>query len=545
MRARGAAKPPESPLATVTKIKSAQRLAAVDACAAALGLKPGMTLPDARAMRPSLICVESDAEAEAEALANIADWCRRFTPLAALDAPDGLMLDVSGATHLFGGETKLLAEIEARLEDQGFCARAALAPTPEAAWALARYGALRILPSDLDEKEIARRFADLPLAALRLDAATLADLAQAGLRRIGDVMMRPRAPIAARCGDYLYARLDGLLGRAKAAISPRFEAPPYLAERRFLEGVARREDVEATILSLAHDLSELLARHGEGARRLEASLFRVDGAVKRFEVGASRPLREAQPIARLFRERIEAAAAAGGDDPLEADYGFDVIRLAVLSAERRDEEQADWSGGRGDADLADLIDRLGARLGLRRVTRLAFNAAHAPEFAVAATPAAHSFGSPSSVRAQAHRKPPDPRETPRLKASSKSKAGETTLAAFLAPSPAAAFMEEDAPAMILPARPIRLLRRPEPIETIACAPDGPPLRFRWRKVTHELAAVEGPERIAPDWRLSEAALSRDYFRAEDTEGRRFWLFREGLFNRETALPRWFMHGLFA
>lgn len=545
MRAQGSAKPADAPLATVAKIKSAQRLAAVDARAAALGLTPGMTLPDARARHPSLICVESDARAEAETLANIADWCRRFTPLAALDAPDGVMLDVSGAAHLFGGEAKLLDEVEARLEDQGFCARAALAPTPEAAWALARYGALRILPSSFDEKELARRLADLPLAALRLDAATLADLAQAGLRRIGDIMMRPRAPIAARCGGFLYARLDGLLGRAKAAISPRFEAPAYLAERRFLEGVARREDVEAAILSLAHDLSELLARHGEGARRLEVSLFRVDGAVKHFEVGASRPLREAELIARLFRERIEAAAAAGGDDPLETGYGFDVIRLAALAVERKDEEQTDWSAGEGDAgDLADLIDRLGARLGVRRVTRLAFNAAHAPEFAVAAAPAA-LCGPASICRPHSGQTPRSPRAKFQKETGARRRRGEAPpAAAFFATPPAAAFAEEDA-AMGLPARPIRLLRPPEPIETIACAPDGPPLRFRWRRVLHEVAAFEGPERIAPEWWRSEAALTRDYFRAEDTEGQRFWLFREGLFNSETARPRWFMHGLFA
>ncbi len=97
----------------------------------------------------------------------------------------------------------------------------------------------------------------------------------------------------------------------------------------------------------------------------------------------------------------------------------------------------------------------------------------------------------------------------------------------------------------LPHRPIRLLLRPEPIEAIASVPDGPPVRFRWRRVLHEIAAIEGPERIAPEWWKNHAALTRDYFRAEDSEGRRFWLFREGLYETETALPRWFMHGLFA
>jgi protein ImuB len=523
----------EAPLATIAKIKGGQRLAAVDARAAALGLHPGMSLPHARAMHPSLVCVDADAAAEAQTLEDIADWCRRFTPLAALDAPDGVMLDVSGAAHLFGGEAKLLAEIETRLEAQGFGARAALASTPEAAWALARYGALRLLPPDLDEKERARRLADLPLAALRLDAATIADLAQAGLRRIGDIMLRPRAAIAARCGGFIHARLDGLLGRAKTPISPRFEAPPYLAERRFLEGVVRREDIEASILSLARDLAELLARHGEGARRLDLSLFRVDGVVRHFEVGASRPLREAHSIARLFAERIEAASASRDDDALDAGYGFDVIRLAALAVERRDPEQTGWSDQSDAADLADLIDRLGARLGVRRVVRLGFNAAHAPEFAVVATPAADRLGLS---------KP----ETPRAKLrGARSGRRKSAPASFPLP-PAAVFGEEEAALVkALPSRPIRLLQRPELIDAIAGVPDGPPLRFRWRKVMHEVAALEGPERIAPEWWRFAAGLSRDYFRAEDTEGQRFWLFREGLFVHEPARPRWFMHGLFA
>ncbi len=541
MRAQGARKSPDAPLATVAKIDNAQRLSAVDVRAKVLGLKPGMSLPDARAMHPALVCVDADARAEAQTLEDIADWCRRFTPLAALDAPDGVMLDVSGAAHLFGGEAKLLMEVEARLEAQGFCARAALASTPEAAWALARYGTLRLLPPDLDETERARRLADLPLAALRLDAATISDLAQAGLRRIGDIMLRPRAPIAARCGGFIHARLDGLLGRVKTPISPRFEAPPYLAERRFLDGVTHREDIAATILSLAHDLAELLVRHSEGARRLKVSLFRVDGLVKHFEVGASRPLREPKLIARLFDERIDAACASNGDDALDAGYGFDVIRLAALTAERKDPEQTGWNDPNDAADLADLIDRLGARLGLRRVSRLAFNPVHAPEFAVIASPAADL--QKLNSRESNSRQPQNPRAKLPRKADAGSGRRRSAPVSF-APPPRPDFGDEDA-GKYLPSRPIRLLQRPEPIDAIACVPDGPPLRFRWRRVMHEVAALEGPERIAPEWWKSKTALTRDYFRAEDTEGQRFWLFREGLFNSETARPRWFMHGLFA
>jgi protein ImuB len=565
MRARGSHKSLDGPLATIAEIESAQRLVAVDRKAKALGLEPGTRLADARAMHPSLVCVASDPRAEAETLGSLADGCRSFTPLVALDAPDGLVLDVTGTAHLFSGERKLLAEIETRLEARGFHARGAIASTPEAAWASARYGKLRILEPGLDEKELVRRLGGLPLAALGLDRASLAGLAEAGLRRISDIVLRPRAPIAARFGPALHDRLDGLLGRATHAISPRFEAPFYLAERRFADGILRREDIEGAILSLAQDLCDMLARHGEGARRLEVSLFRVDGLVRRLQVGTSRPLRDAVLVARLFRERLEAAGTDG--EALDIGYGFDVIRLSALAVERKDEEQTSAIEPAGEEDdLADLVDRLGARLGVQRVTRLAFDASHVPEFAVTAVPAA-TAGSASSARNRPARKSlehfPANRKSVRVAGDvsqqrhrnakmrqykgvellSESESGPS---ASSANPPAAELLSAEAPSLAtLPSRPIRLLHIPEPIETIACVPDGPPLRFRWRKVLHEVAAIEGPERIAPEWWKNERAATRDYFRAEDTEGQRFWLFREGLFGREATRPRWFMHGFFA
>jgi protein ImuB len=501
--------------------------------AKARGLVPGMMLADARAIAPNLRVHPADAEAEAQLLDNIADWCRRFTPLVARDAPDGLLLDITGAAHLFGGEAQLVRDIEARLAAQNFAARAAIAPTPEAAWALAHFGDKHVLP-DGDEKELGRRLGPLPVAALRLDAKMLSELAQAGLRRIDDILFRPRAPLHARFGKLLFARLDGLVGRTKNPISPSFETPPYFAERRFAEPIVMREAIEATLLALAQDLAKILIRHGEGARRLEASLFRVDGVVKHIVAGTSRPLRVPQTIARLFHEKLEAAAAETQDDPLDAGYGFDVVRLAAIAVERQDEDQANWCEAPSDnQDLADLVDRLGARFGLRRVTRLVPIDTHWPEFAVTAVPAS-SF-SPSRTGRRWREAPDEGRGglAPMVQAQ---------LAPRLAPNPPPACGEKET---CLPQRPIRLLDHPEPIETLASVPDGPPLRFRWRRVLHEIAAIEGPERIAPEWWKDATALTRDYFRAEDRQGRRFWLFREGLYETETDAPRWFMHGLFA
>ena len=510
---RASPKPPDAPFATIARIKGAYRLASLDAQAAKLKLRPGMALADARAQYPGLVVADADAVAEAACRVSIADWCRRFTPLAAFDPVNGIMLDVSGVAHLFGGEAALCDDIERRLAAQGFAARTGIGPGPEAAWALARFAHVKILPADIGTARLPRIFGDFPLAALGLGDEKIADLAQAGLRRIGDIVVRPRAPIAARFGAVLLARLDALMGMTKSAISPRFEAPAYVSERRFAEGLAHSHAIEATILTLAKDLCTLLERHGEGARQLGLTLFRVDGLVRHVDAGTSRPLRDPAAIARLFAERIEAL----GENGLETGYGFDVIRLAALVVERDGVAQAQLAvaadelavtSPAAEAEMADLIDRLGARLGLRRITRLLPQGTHIPEFATVPVAA-------SAVSAGA--------------------AAQQWQAAGL---PAASGA---------PSRPVKLLHRPEPIDTIAAVPDGPPLRFRWRRIMHEVAAIEGPERIAPEWWKNAGAdsLTRDYFRAEDRGGQRFWLFREGLFNAETARPRWYVHGLFA
>ena len=488
-----------APLAAVAKVANAERLVCVDAVAARLGLSAGLSLPDARARFPALIAVQAEPEEEARLLQRLCDWCSRFSPLAALDGKDGLMLDISGVAHLFGGETALVEDCPARLGAQGITALAGVAGNPRAAWALARFSSQKIAPEPLSDKAFMKLFFDLPLAALGLDEQTLADMARAGLRRIGDVALRPRAPITARFGATPIARLDALHGFERSSIAPRFAPPEFCAERRFASPVATLEAIEASLRKLADDLVVLLERQAKGARRIELELHRVDGLVRRIRVGASRPLNEARAVVRLFEERL----ASPQEETIDAGFGVDLMRLQCLAAEPLAPSQAEieraHEAERARA-LADLLDRLSARLGPRAVIRRALIEAHLPEQAEAAQPA--TLG--------------DAR-----------KRGE-----------------DHGPSSSAPARPLRLFARPEPIEAMAETPDGPPLRFRWRRVLHDVAAVEGPERIAAPWWRRPDAPTRDYFRAEDHEGRRFWLYREGLWGRETAQAKWFMHGVF-
>src|SRR5271155_156121 len=144
-------------------IRNARRLVCVDANAARLGLGAGLTLADARARHPALVVCEADPAAEMKLLERLANACARYTPLVALDGRDGLMLDVSGVAHLFGGEAGLLAEVEARFVRQGFALALGLADTPRAAWALARYSSQRIAPAGVVGKAFDKLFHEMPV----------------------------------------------------------------------------------------------------------------------------------------------------------------------------------------------------------------------------------------------------------------------------------------------------------------------------------------------------------------------------------------------
>jgi protein ImuB len=489
-----------SPLVVFGKRGNLDLLVAVDAAADERGLHPGLALAQARAMHPALTAVPEDPAADAGLIEAFADWCQRYTPLVASDPPDGILLATGGCAHLFGGEGKLRDDLIARVTSFGFSARAAIAGTIGAASAAARYGEAAIAATG-GEREL---LAPLPLAALRLPSEMVAALARLGLKRIGDILDLPRAPLTARFGANLLRRLDCALGREDEPLSPLLPIAPYVAERSFHEPIAREEDVLTTVERLAARLKSALAAHGDGARRLELALFRTDGVVKRIAAGTSRPIRDPQAIRALFVERL----AALGDE-IDPGFGFDLARLSVTIAEPCPDEQIGLGGGEDQAELDRLVDRLSARLGRRRVSRLVAHDSHIPELAVTAV-AAQTLA----------------RQEPGWEAFRR-------------------FRNEAG----LSPRPLRLLAKPEPIDDVfALVPDGPPVRFRWRRALHEVVAAEGPERIEGAWWSEQAGPARDYFRVEDKAGLRFWLFRAGLYRDMAAgssVPRWFLHGMYA
>jgi protein ImuB len=522
--------PDDAPFVLVAPIKSALRIAALNDAAERLGLKTGMALADARAMYPALVAADADPQADHALLEAIADWCDSYTPLVGLDPPDGLVLDITGCAHLFGGEAALCRNMIERLAHQELQAYVAVADTVGCAWGVARCGQTPVVPKGAMREALS----PLPLAALRLGPDLIAALAQAGLKRIADVLDRPRAPFAARFGQDFIRRIDQALGHEDEPITPRLPLPAAMAERRFPDPIAREEDVLGTIEQLARDLDRVLERRGEGGRLIQVALFRADGKVHRLELGTAAPVRDPARLRRLFADRL---AVIG--DACDPGFGFDTVRLSALVTERLDPVQTGLDETDHAADLAHLIDRLGARFGLRRICRLVPQDTHIPEFATAAVPA-HAFSSsPPPLRGRSMRK-------------ARREGGNSLLVASAypppQPSPSRGEGEESCEQdSLAPIRPIRLFQRAEPIEAVAEVPDGPPVRFRWRRVLHEVAVVEGPERIAMEWWRDDRGnkLTRDYFRVESRAGARVWLYREGLYGREVTQPRWFLHGLFA
>jgi protein ImuB len=475
------------------KQANAMRLTALSRAAATAGLTIGLTLADARAREPGLVAIDRDHAAEARLLARIVAGAVRYTPMAAAEPPDGAVFDITGCTTPYGDARGLARDLARRLADGGVGARFGIGTTPEAARARARFGGFE---SDLHM---------LPVEALEADAEATRSLRRAGLKTIGALACRPRAMLAARFGA-LAIRLGRLLEEDDRHISPDRPLPPIVRIRRFAEPIGRVEDALACLSELLSEAAEMLEQRHEGGRRFEARLFRSDGAIAALAIDTGQPTRDPPTLIRLFGERIDALS-----DPIDPGFGFDQIRLDIVATEPLAHVQQDYTRtSQRQEELAQLIDRLATRLGPRRIRRAAPADTHIPERAAIGV-------APATLKIPPWQVPP---------------ATEPAL------------------------RPLHLLDPPQPIAaTLSEVPDGPPRLFTWRGRAHEVAAWEGPERIAAEWWRRpgpppegpppRAQRTRDYYRVEDKEGRRYWLFRHGLYEAETDAPDWYLHGLFA
>lgn len=462
---------------------------AASAAAWRRGIGIGARVVDVQAIHPDLHVEPADPGGDVAMLDRLAAWSRRWCPWTSRDGAQGIVLDVTGAAHLLGGEAALLRDVAERFAMQGLTARLALASNQAAAQALARHGPDRAIAGSDD---VAAHLAPLPVRALGTDEETARLLDRLGLKTIGALMAVPRAALMRRFAsapvdDTPLIRLDRALGRLAAPLN----APPE-PERRLVRTLLAEPVTDPTphLPRMAERLCGALAEAGEGARLLRLTIYRVDGERRASDVATARATRDAGHILRLLKGRLD------GIDP---GFGFDLVTLEALRAEPLDMRQdaLDGAAAEGDADVAALLDRLTARLGSGRITWSTWCESHLPERVEGRVPA-------------------------------------------LGATPA------EAPALSRP-RPIRVLDRPEEVGVIYAVPEGPPIRFLWRHVTFDAVRHSGPERISPEWwRDRPGTRLRDYYVVEVRDGRRFWLYREGLMeDGRGGEPRWFLHGFFA
>ena len=486
MERQGDAPPDDLATVLATEGQHGPVIHAANRAARLVGIGTGARVVDVRAICPDLRVEYADIAGDQRALERLMLWARRWCPWTVVDGPDGLILDTTGSDHLMGGEARMLEEMEARLSLLGVSARLAVAPTWGAAWALARHGAVRTI---CPEGGIAAALEQLPVAGLRLDGETLLLLKRLGLKTIGALAAVPRLSLARRFVRAALPanpllRLDQAMGVLAEPVASVVEQPRIRAEARLAEPI---QDPTHFLPLLCADLCAQLEKRGLGCRALNLTVYRSDGEVSTVDLVIAAPSRDANHLHGLFKGRL---------DRINPGFGFDLITLDAGMVEPVGALQTRLDGAaKHDLHLPQLIDRLAARFGAKAIRQPALQASHVPE-------RAESWGSVGG--------------------------GTDT-------------------GVLTKERPIRLLTKPEEIRVLYAVPEGPPAQFIWRRQTYRVARYEGPERIAPEWWKDRPGTRlRDYFKIEDQSGRRFWLFREGLYeDGRGGDPRWFLHGMFA
>ncbi|MEM5516251.1 DNA polymerase Y family protein [Henriciella sp. AS95] len=538
----GAPAKPRRPFVLTETGPSGLRIAAANSLAEKAGVTAGLAFTDAKARIPNLTSEDIDRAADARALDRLAHWMIRFTPLVAIDGSDAVMLETTGCDHLHGGEEKMVKAIAALLGANGIPCQSGLASTPGAATVLSRAAPGTILP---DGQE-ADGLADLPVSALRLSGEATLLLRRFGLTRIGQLYGIDRKALARRfqsksAADKVLHRLDQALGLRHEPLDPLRPVPAKSARLPCPEPIATREAIEIALEQLTGELCADLTAFGQGARHFVLTAFRADGTNTAIDVTTAQPVRTPKHILRLFHEKI---------DRIDPGFGIDLL---LLDAHRTGSMQVSAAALSGDLAASDtdevalsaLADRINAKLGAGTVSIHQPAESHIPE---------------QSERREAFD---------------------------------GALAEAPQPNQKAGPRPLRLLARPERVTVMAEVPDGPPLRFIWRRVARSVVRADGPERINPEWwthtappqghspkgvsrkwlspkldkradfdliaefrRSLEASeesapvthlpRARDYYRVEDEAGRRYWLYRDGLYeDGRGGPPDWFVQGLFA
>ncbi|QRR00591.1 Y-family DNA polymerase [Dyadobacter sandarakinus] len=449
-----------------------------------LGIMPGMVVADARALFPSVEVLDDVPGETARLLLALAEWCIRYTPIVAADPPDGLILDITGCAHLWGGEHAYLMSLVVKLQSAGYDVGAAVADTIGAAWAVSRYGQAEPVVRSGGQREA---LLTLPPEALRLPPETLARMFRLGFYQIQTFIAMPHSVLRRRFGQHLPDRLNQALGYQMEYIESVQPLMPYHERLPCVEPILTATGIEIALRRLLEMLCGRLSSEGKGLRSAVFKCYRIDGQVRQIAIGTNRGTGHVAHLFRLFALKISTIAPGLG------------IELFVLEAPVVEDlpvvQEKIWNQGghTEDVSLTELLDRLAVRAGMDIVRRYLPDEHHWPERSV-------------------------------------------KLSSSLTEKAATSWRSDRV-------RPVHLLARPEMIRVTSVLPDYPPVLFIYQGKVHKISRAEGPERIEREWWL-ETGQHRDYYCVEDEEGARYWIFRLGHYD-DVSGTAWFLHGFFA
>ncbi|MFZ6009794.1 MAG: Y-family DNA polymerase [Bacteroidota bacterium] len=471
------------PFVLRTPARGRMIITAINHVAEMKGISNGMVLADARAIIPDLEVLDDRPDLPERLLKRLAEWCIRFSPVVAVDLPDGLILDSTGCSHLWGGDSLYIEQIKQKLNDRGYAVRVAMADTVGVAWGVARFAKEPLVISTASHIET---LMNLPPEGLRLEAETVDRLHKLGLHRVGQFIKIPRPSLRRRFGQQFISRLDRALGREMETLQPVVPVEPYQERLPSLEPIITATGIEMALKQLLETLCCRLQQEQKGLRQAVFRCYRVDGKTTEVNISTNRPSHSVRHLFKLIEIKLPAIEPALG------------IELFILEAPKVEDhlpsQEKMWEGSAGleDVRLSELIDRLAIKVGSNAVSRYLPDEHYWPE---------RSFRRASSLQEN----PTTVWRVDRL-------------------------------------RPLQLLPAPEPIEVSAPIPDYPPMLFRYKGKVHNIVKADGPERIEQEWWL-EHGQHRDYYRVEDEDGHRYWLFRLGHYDDKTY--QWFLHGFFA
>jgi protein ImuB len=474
----------ETPFVLASLDRGRMIITAANPLAQTQDIDTGMAVADARAIIPTLEVFDEKPGLSGKLLKALAEWCIRYTPITAVDPPDGLILDVTGCAHLWGGERPFLKEIVTRLRGSGYDVRAAMADTIGTAWAISRFGQVTPL---IDSGGQAAALLPLPSAALRLEPAVLERLQKLGLYTINHFITMPRPALRRRFGPGLLRRLDQALGQEEEPIQPLQPPEAYQERLPCLEPIVTSTGIEIALQRLLEILCLKLQQEAKGLRTAILKCYRVDGKLEQIGIGTNRASHNVDHLFKLFELKIPTIEPALG------------IELFILEAPKVEDvsplQETLWGGvgGLEDIRVAELLDRLAGKLGVNTIQRYLPDEHYWPERSIKPASSLH----------------------------------EKSITAWRVDRP----------------RPIHLLPKPEPVEVTAPVPDYPPMLFRYKGKLHTIKKADGPERIEREWWLEEGP-HRDYYIVEDADGGRYWLFRSGHYTGDKP-HQWFLHGFFS